>query len=542
MLEPAKKVTSKEKIGVKNSSSMIKEIKTRQTEELIIALCGSLGSGTSTIAKIIEEVFSEYNYRVNIIKVSSLIRDNIRFINEELENDDYLNNEYLPKIDLGKKFEDFSKADRIVLLQSAGNALRKKISADVLAQLAIKEIALKRDREEHSDLDIEEEQGKMDVRESRRHVTIIDSLKNPSEAELLELVYRDMFYLFGVLCPEKIRELRLEHEKHIERTKAVQLMIRDKSESEKYGQQLLKTIFHSDFFVRNAIINVDSLKPCIKRYVDIMMGDKKITPTLEENAMFHAHSAAVRSGCLSRQVGASIVDKGGYLISTGCNDVPKAGGGLYTEKDGVGDGRCIHQYGGKCKNDENKNRIFNEIDAVLNEYLKDSSLKRDIGAKIREITRLNGLIEFCRAIHAEMDAIISAARNGNVSLEGAILFCTTFPCHNCARHIVAAGISKVYYIEPYEKSLAMDLHEDAISLDISTAGQNGTKVVFTPFEGVSPRKYLRLFHAEERKKDGVRMAYDQRNTKPSILVLLDTRYEYEVKILDNLRNIGMVSR
>ncbi|MDN3612645.1 hypothetical protein QWZ16_23945 [Vibrio ostreicida] len=26
-----------------------------------------------------------------------------------------------------------------------------------------------------------------------------------------------------------------------------------------------------------------------------------------------------------------------------------------------------------------------------------------------------------------------------------------FPCHNCAKHIVASGIKRVVYVEPYPK-------------------------------------------------------------------------------------------
>ena len=76
-----------------------------------------------------------------------------------------------------------------------------------------------------------------------------------------------------------------------------------------------------------------------------MMGDKGVTPTLEENAMFHAQSAAVKSGCLSKQVGAAIVDENGNLLATGCNDVPKAGGGLYSIENGEDDSRCMFKRG-----------------------------------------------------------------------------------------------------------------------------------------------------------------------------------------------------
>ncbi|NVB42866.1 hypothetical protein G6O69_33910 [Pseudenhygromyxa sp. WMMC2535] len=71
---------------------------------------------------------------------------------------------------------------------------------------------------------------------------------------------------------------------------------------------------------------------------------------------------------------------------------------------------------------------------------------------------------------------------------------TSFPCHNCAKHIVAAGISQVVYIEPYEKSKALDLHDDAITtVESSVPSPDSTKVSFAPFVGVGPRRYFDLF-------------------------------------------------
>lgn len=61
------------------------------------------------------------------------------------------------------------------------------------------------------------------------------------------------------------------------------------------------------------------------------------------------------------------------------------------------------------------------------------------------------------ADHAEMAALMSCARSGGSPVDGT-LYCTTFRCHNCAKHIVAAGIRSVVYVEPYPKSKAKDLY------------------------------------------------------------------------------------
>lgn len=52
------------------------------------------------------------------------------------------------------------------------------------------------------------------------------------------------------------------------------------------------------------------------------------------------------------------------------------------------------------------------------------------------------------SIHAEADIIAQAANTG-ISLKGADLFTTTFPCPNCARLLVRAGIQRVYYTHGY---------------------------------------------------------------------------------------------
>jgi hypothetical protein len=56
--------------------------------------------------------------------------------------------------------------------------------------------------------------------------------------------------------------------------------------------------------------------------------------------------------------------------------------------------------------------------------------------------------------------------------------------------VVAAGITRVVYIEPYPKSKASEFHSDSISLGFSD--KNNT-VHFEPFVGVGPRRFFDLF-------------------------------------------------
>src|SRR5439155_1666509 len=130
--------------------------------------------------------------------------------------------------------------------------------------------------------------------------------------------------------------------------------------------------------------------------------------------------------------------------------------------------------------------------------------------------------EFGRSVHAEMDAIIAAGRTG-VSFRDATLYTTTFPCHTCTRHIIDAGVKRVLYIEPYPKSLAKELHDDAIRLS-RVAPSGDKRSPFEPFLGIGPRRFFDLFslklssgYAIERKQDGSKVDWNLRtDAKPRV--------------------------
>ncbi|WP_225047205.1 deoxycytidylate deaminase [Lacticaseibacillus kribbianus] len=53
-----------------------------------------------------------------------------------------------------------------------------------------------------------------------------------------------------------------------------------------------------------------------------------------------------------------------------------------------------------------------------------------------------------RTLHAEMNAILQCAENG-VSTKGATVYVTFFPCLNCTKALIQAGITAVYYARAY---------------------------------------------------------------------------------------------
>ncbi len=68
--------------------------------------------------------------------------------------------------------------------------------------------------------------------------------------------------------------------------------------------------------------------------------------------------------------------------------------------------------------------------------------------------------ELCRGLHAEQNAIIQAAYHG-VSIKGAELFCTNFPCSICSKMLINAGVRAIYYLEGYPDELAQSMIEEA---------------------------------------------------------------------------------
>jgi tRNA(Arg) A34 adenosine deaminase TadA len=143
--------------------------------------------------------------------------------------------------------------------------------------------------------------------------------------------------------------------------------------------------------------------------------------------------------------------------------------------------------------------------------------------RILKNSRLNDIIEFGRVVHAEMETLMSCARN-NISSRNGVLFCTTFPCHNCAKHIVAAGIDKVYFIEPYPKSKALDFHSDSIKMGIDNSSSEQIHTYFQPFIGVGPRKFFDLFSmgygsgrsTKRKDSNGNALTFDPKSSKPKV--------------------------
>jgi len=338
----------------------------------------------------------------------------------------------------------------------------------------------------------------------------IRSLKHPDEAMLLREIYGDSFFLIGVHGSYSDRK-ELLRSKCDSEDNATDLIKHDAFESDTSGQNTRDLFELCDGFVS---LSTD-WEPDLKRLLDLCTSHYNEVPRLEEFGMQIAYNSSFRSGDLARQVGASLFDSNGSMLSVGRNDAPMPKGGLYQvgQNNEVSDYRLGFDSGERYRQEllsEITNSVKKKLPSInaiadLDEGIRTSIVDgiSDLVESVLKSSRIKDIIEFGRSVHAEMDAIVSAAFKG-VPVAGSTLFVTTFPCHTCARHIIAAGISKIVYVQPYPKSQALKLHADALEseyLEINNHkdihGQPvpgpSEKILVEPLIGVAPRRYHSLF-------------------------------------------------
>jgi dCMP deaminase len=84
----------------------------------------------------------------------------------------------------------------------------------------------------------------------------------------------------------------------------------------------------------------------------------------------------------------------------------------------------------------------------------------EVGCLIYSSTTPSGETEenCFRTIHAEINAIAQAARNG-VSIQGADIYITHTPCIHCLKVLINTGIRRIYYERPYKLHTVEELLE-----------------------------------------------------------------------------------
>lgn len=137
-------------------------------------------------------------------------------------------------------------------------------------------------------------------------------------------------------------------------------------------------------------------------------------PDWDEYFMGITEMVSSRSTCLRRKVGAIIV-KEKRILTTGYNGPPQ----------GV--------------------KHCDELGGCLRDKLKVPSGER---------------MELSRAVHAEQNAIIQAAKYG-IDINGGTMYVTNHPCFICAKMIINAGIRKIIYKEGYPDEFAKEILREA---------------------------------------------------------------------------------
>ena len=470
--------------------------------ELVIGLIGLIGVDLDSVARDLERELSKVGYRtlppINLIDQVLLYP-------------------------LWSKTPKTPYDARIDAKMDAGNKFRGILKRnDAVALLALAVVQTWR-RKESPD------PKQKDPPPIYRGAYILNSLKTSEEVELLREVYGSNCFILSVYSQKQTRidnlVNKIANSKHTGDkdsclAAAAKLIARDQSDrGMKYGQNVRKAFPLADYFIDASQPDQSTKDVC--RFVELLFGSPYRTPTPWEFGMFQAHGASLRSADAGRQVGASILNEDGEILAAGTNEVPKAFGGQYWE----GDKPDLRDH--RQQADANRT-IITDIFADLLARLKKrgwleahyqgkalaclveeaqqhvlsrfDDLTEEDPPTLTERAPLGDLIEFMRVVHAEMAAILSCARRG-VSLKKATLFSTTFPCHECAKHIVAAGIHQVVFIDPYPKSRVGELFQKIILVD---EGEKQDHVCFRAFVGVAPRLYNKVFSMPKRKDDGGR--------------------------------------
>ena len=299
---------------------------------------------------------------------------------------------------------------------------------------------------------------------------VVDSIRNPAEVHCLRELSQG-FFLFGVYATKDRRWDRKEDAYKGNKSSFDEDDERDTGQtSDKHGQRVVDCFAEADVvFSNDEDFRVAGNEPFdlfagkVKGYVDLVSKPlSRRQPKQAETLMATAYTVSQQSSCLKRKVGAVIVDSDGSIISSGFNEAPRHSR------------PCAKLFGG-CQRTFEWKEVSAHLAADVPALAGDSStvmacLKRDLK-----------ILDRCRALHAEENAIVSLARNGGSSHLGeCVLYTTTYPCRLCANKIVNLGLKRVVYLEPYPDQEAKAILRDAYIEDEF-------------FEGITFKAYSRIY-------------------------------------------------
>lgn len=461
--------------------------------DIVIGVVSFVGIDTKPVISSLEQNFERMGYRPIHIKISAAFNEIAHRMKSTM----------LDNVPPGQRTESYIKF---------GNEMRKEFGNDFWVRYAVYGIIRKRDSSEQI---------------TKGTVYIIDQLKTKDELRLLESIYGKAFFQLSIYSSRDRRVDYIARSKaratnrrngNDYRNEAEALVNQDYNEKLSYGQNVGKLLQLADVIINADDTEEHPIEKQISRFVELLFGSNKYSPNHMEYGMYLAHSAALRSLDLSRQVGAAIFHCTGEVATLGCNEVPKAGGGTYWAEEKY-DAREYRK--GSDSNDERKKELLKELEAILRADC--SPKKRKILEKILKNkekalndSQFMDALEYGRIVHAEMNAITDAARLG-ISLQDATLYCTTFPCHMCSKLIIASGIKRVLFLEPYPKSLTSDMHPDSVRIEGTPREQyqNYPGIYFSHFYGITASRFTELFQRDKRKDtDNKFQEYKEGTKKP----------------------------
>ena len=328
-------------------------------------------------------------------------------------------------------------------LQTFGNNIRKEYGPDILSKKAYEIINASNERK-----------------------WIVDSIRNTHEIEFLRNAV-GTFYVIATWADQETRWERVAGRYERDRVAFEADDTRDSREAFESGQQVTLCYQMADIIILNQTDikspeaeDFSALERKVQRFVDIIEGNKSFVPVEAETLMVMAYANSVRSSCSQRKVGALIIDAFGNVFSSGYNEVPTS------------ERSCKKAYG-MCY----RKYLRDKFSSELTDIIHDADTKSRITAVVKD--HFKGL-DYCRALHAEENAIVNMARlGGTKNLGDATLYTTTYPCNMCANKIAQVGIRRLVYFEPYPQQEAKAILQKH-------------KVEQIPFEGITFNGYFRF--------------------------------------------------
>ncbi len=91
-----------------------------------------------------------------------------------------------------------------------------------------------------------------------------------------------------------------------------------------------------------------------------------------------------------------------------------------------------------------------------------------------------------RTVHSELNTLLQCALNG-VSSAGSTMYCTDFPCVNCAKALVQGGITRLIFLVDYpDVNSAAVLQAGGVALYHAIESTQGYQLISDPRGGQTP--------------------------------------------------------